>query len=54
LWGVTLAGDIIAMRMQGARTMAIAVTAIGITILLMVTIRQRMRSIVDGTDGKSL
>jgi UDP-GlcNAc:undecaprenyl-phosphate/decaprenyl-phosphate GlcNAc-1-phosphate transferase len=54
LWGVTLAGDIIAMRMQGARPMAIAVTAIGITILLMVTIRQRMRSIVDGTDGKSL
>ncbi len=51
LWGVTLAGNIVAMRMQGARPMAIVVTAIGITVLLIVTIRQRMRSIVvDGTD----
>jgi UDP-GlcNAc:undecaprenyl-phosphate GlcNAc-1-phosphate transferase len=53
LWGVTLAGDIIAMRMQGARPMAIVVTAIGIAVLLMMTIRQRMRSIVDGTDRSS-
>jgi UDP-GlcNAc:undecaprenyl-phosphate/decaprenyl-phosphate GlcNAc-1-phosphate transferase len=61
LWGVTLAADIIAMQMQGTRPMAIAVTAVGITLLLLVTVWQRLRAASEDpdlplveTEGKSL
>jgi UDP-GlcNAc:undecaprenyl-phosphate/decaprenyl-phosphate GlcNAc-1-phosphate transferase len=47
LWGVTLAGGIIAMRMQGIRQMAIVVTAIGIALLLIMTVWLRLRAIVE-------
>jgi UDP-GlcNAc:undecaprenyl-phosphate/decaprenyl-phosphate GlcNAc-1-phosphate transferase len=50
LWGVTLAGDIIAMQMQGTKPMAIVVTAVGITLLLTMTIWQRLRAIVKSPD----
>jgi UDP-GlcNAc:undecaprenyl-phosphate/decaprenyl-phosphate GlcNAc-1-phosphate transferase len=50
LWGVTLAGGIIAMRMQGIRQMAIVVTAIGIAILLILTVWLRLRAIVNAPD----
>jgi UDP-GlcNAc:undecaprenyl-phosphate/decaprenyl-phosphate GlcNAc-1-phosphate transferase len=50
LWGVTLAGGIIAMRMQGIRQMAIVVTAIGIAILLILTVWLRLRAIVNTPD----
>jgi UDP-GlcNAc:undecaprenyl-phosphate/decaprenyl-phosphate GlcNAc-1-phosphate transferase len=50
LWGVTLAGGIIAMRMQGIRQMAIVVTAIGIALLLVMTVWLRLRAIVDAAD----
>jgi UDP-GlcNAc:undecaprenyl-phosphate/decaprenyl-phosphate GlcNAc-1-phosphate transferase len=46
LWGVTLAGGIIAMRMQGIRQMAIVVTAVGIALLLILTVWLRLRAIV--------
>lgn len=46
LWAVTLAGGMIAMRMQGIRQMAIVVTAVGIAVLLTMTIWQRLRAIV--------
>lgn len=45
LWGITLAGGIIAMRMQGTRQTAIVVTAIGIALLLTMTVWQRLRAI---------
>ncbi len=47
LWGVNLAGGLIAMRMQGVRQTAIVVTAIGIASLLMLTIWQRLRATVE-------
>nr|WP_219892262.1 MraY family glycosyltransferase [Chamaesiphon polymorphus] len=50
LWGVTLAGGIIAMRMQGIRQMAIVVTAIGIALLLIMTVWLRLRAIVESPD----
>ncbi len=50
LWGVTLAADIVAMRMQGTRPMAIAVTAVGITLLLLVTVSQRLRAAAEDPD----
>jgi UDP-GlcNAc:undecaprenyl-phosphate/decaprenyl-phosphate GlcNAc-1-phosphate transferase len=50
LWGVTLAGGIIAMRMQGIRQMAIVVTAIGIALLLIMTVWLRLRAIVDAPE----
>jgi UDP-GlcNAc:undecaprenyl-phosphate/decaprenyl-phosphate GlcNAc-1-phosphate transferase len=50
LWGVTLAADIIAMQMQGTRTMAIVVTAIGITLLLVITVWQRLRAVTEDPD----
>jgi UDP-GlcNAc:undecaprenyl-phosphate/decaprenyl-phosphate GlcNAc-1-phosphate transferase len=50
LWGVNLAGGLIAMRMQGVRQTAIVATAIGITSLLMLTIWQRLRAPVDAPD----
>ena len=46
LWGVTLAGSIIAMRMQGIGQTAIAVTAVGIGLLLILTVWLRLRAIV--------
>jgi UDP-GlcNAc:undecaprenyl-phosphate/decaprenyl-phosphate GlcNAc-1-phosphate transferase len=51
LWGVTLAGGIIAMQMQGAKHMAIVVTAIGIALLLIVTVWLRLRAIVNSPDN---
>jgi UDP-GlcNAc:undecaprenyl-phosphate/decaprenyl-phosphate GlcNAc-1-phosphate transferase len=61
LWGVTLAADIVAMQMQGTRPMAIVLTAIGITLLLLVTVWQRLRAVAEDpdlpmveADGKSL
>jgi UDP-GlcNAc:undecaprenyl-phosphate/decaprenyl-phosphate GlcNAc-1-phosphate transferase len=45
LWSVTLAGGMIAMRMQGIGQMAIVATAIGIALLLTVTVWQRLRSV---------
>ena len=50
LWGVTLAADIVAMQMQGTRPMAIVVTAIGITLLLLVTVWQRLRAVAEDPD----
>jgi UDP-GlcNAc:undecaprenyl-phosphate/decaprenyl-phosphate GlcNAc-1-phosphate transferase len=47
LWGVTLAADIIAMRLQGTKPMAIIVTAVGITLLLLMTVWQRLRAAGD-------
>jgi UDP-GlcNAc:undecaprenyl-phosphate/decaprenyl-phosphate GlcNAc-1-phosphate transferase len=54
LWGVTLAGGIIAMRMQGIRQMAIVVTAIGIALLLVMTVWLRLRAIVNTPDKPTL
>jgi len=51
LWGVTLAGGIVAMQMQGIRQLAIVVTAIGIAILLIVTVWLRLRAIVNVPDS---
>jgi UDP-GlcNAc:undecaprenyl-phosphate/decaprenyl-phosphate GlcNAc-1-phosphate transferase len=46
LWGITLAGGIIAMGLQpGIRQMAIVVTAIGIALLLIMTVWLRLRAI---------
>jgi UDP-GlcNAc:undecaprenyl-phosphate/decaprenyl-phosphate GlcNAc-1-phosphate transferase len=50
LWGVNLAGGLIAMRMQGVRPTAIVATAIGITSLLLLTIWQRLRAPVEAPD----
>jgi UDP-GlcNAc:undecaprenyl-phosphate/decaprenyl-phosphate GlcNAc-1-phosphate transferase len=50
LWGATLAADIIAMRLQDTKQMAIILTAVGITLLLTVTIWQRLRAPVDAPD----
>jgi UDP-GlcNAc:undecaprenyl-phosphate/decaprenyl-phosphate GlcNAc-1-phosphate transferase len=50
LWGVTLAADIVAMQMQGTRPMAIALTAVGITLLLLVTVWQRLRAAAEDPD----
>jgi UDP-GlcNAc:undecaprenyl-phosphate/decaprenyl-phosphate GlcNAc-1-phosphate transferase len=50
LWGIALAGGIIAMRLQGTRQMAIVVTAVGIAILLIVTVLLRLRAIVESPD----
>jgi UDP-GlcNAc:undecaprenyl-phosphate/decaprenyl-phosphate GlcNAc-1-phosphate transferase len=52
LWGVTLAGGIIAMRMQGTRQTAIVVTAIGIALLLTMTVWQRLQAIVKSPDSQ--
>jgi UDP-GlcNAc:undecaprenyl-phosphate/decaprenyl-phosphate GlcNAc-1-phosphate transferase len=40
LWGATLAADMVAMKMQHTNNMAIVVTAIGISLLLTVTVWQ--------------
>lgn len=50
LWGVSLAGGIVAMRMQGTRQMAIVVTAMGIGLLLTITVWQRVRANVESPD----
>jgi UDP-GlcNAc:undecaprenyl-phosphate/decaprenyl-phosphate GlcNAc-1-phosphate transferase len=47
LWGIALAGGIVAMRLQGTRTMAIIVTAIGIALMLITTVWLRLRAIVE-------
>jgi UDP-GlcNAc:undecaprenyl-phosphate/decaprenyl-phosphate GlcNAc-1-phosphate transferase len=46
LWGISLAGGIVSMRLQETRQMAIVVTAIGIAFLLTMTVWQRLRAIV--------
>jgi UDP-GlcNAc:undecaprenyl-phosphate/decaprenyl-phosphate GlcNAc-1-phosphate transferase len=51
LWGVTVTGGIIAMQMQGAKPMAIVVTAVGIALLLIVTVWLRLRAIVEFPDS---
>jgi UDP-GlcNAc:undecaprenyl-phosphate/decaprenyl-phosphate GlcNAc-1-phosphate transferase len=50
LWGFALAGGMIAMRLQGTRQMAIVVTAVGIAIMLIVTVWLRLRAIVESPD----
>jgi hypothetical protein len=45
LWSVTLAANVIAMRMQSTRQMAIVVTAIGIMLLLVLTVWQKVESL---------
>ena len=50
LWGVTLAGGIIAMQMQGTKPMAIIVTAVGIALMLIGTVWLRLRAIVESPD----
>ena len=50
LWGVNLAGGLIAMRMQGIRQTAIVVTAVGIASLLTITVWQRLRATVEAPD----
>jgi UDP-GlcNAc:undecaprenyl-phosphate/decaprenyl-phosphate GlcNAc-1-phosphate transferase len=51
LWSVTLTGGIIAMQMQGAKPMAIVVTAVGIALLLIMTVWLRLRAIVKFPDS---
>jgi UDP-GlcNAc:undecaprenyl-phosphate/decaprenyl-phosphate GlcNAc-1-phosphate transferase len=41
LWGVTLTANVVAMRMQGTRQMATVTVAIGIVLLLIVTVKWR-------------
>jgi UDP-GlcNAc:undecaprenyl-phosphate/decaprenyl-phosphate GlcNAc-1-phosphate transferase len=41
LWSVTLVANVVAMRMQGTRQMAIITVAIGIIVLLVMTVRWR-------------
>lgn len=50
LWGISLAGGIVSMRLQETRQMAIVVTAIGIAFLLTMTVWQRLRAIVTTQD----
>jgi UDP-GlcNAc:undecaprenyl-phosphate/decaprenyl-phosphate GlcNAc-1-phosphate transferase len=50
LWGISLAGGIVSMRLQETRQMAIVVTAIGIAFLLTMTVWQRLRAIVATQD----
>jgi UDP-GlcNAc:undecaprenyl-phosphate/decaprenyl-phosphate GlcNAc-1-phosphate transferase len=50
LWAVTLAGGIIAMRMQGTRDQAIVVTSVGIALMLIMTVWLRLRAIVKAPD----
>jgi UDP-GlcNAc:undecaprenyl-phosphate/decaprenyl-phosphate GlcNAc-1-phosphate transferase len=50
LWAVTLAAGIIAMQMQGAKPMAIVVTAVGIALMLIGTVWLRLRAIVEPPD----
>jgi UDP-GlcNAc:undecaprenyl-phosphate/decaprenyl-phosphate GlcNAc-1-phosphate transferase len=50
LWGISLAGGIVSMRLQDTRQMAIVVTAIGIAFLLTMTVWQRLRAIVATQD----
>jgi UDP-GlcNAc:undecaprenyl-phosphate/decaprenyl-phosphate GlcNAc-1-phosphate transferase len=55
LWAIALAGGMIAMRLQpGIRQMAIVVTAIGIAILLVMTVWLRLRAIVQTPDKPKL
>ncbi|WP_396135804.1 glycosyltransferase family 4 protein [Chamaesiphon sp. VAR_69_metabat_338] len=55
LWAIALAGGMIAMRLQpGIRQMAIVVTAIGIAILLVMTVWLRLRAIVHTPDKPTL
>jgi UDP-GlcNAc:undecaprenyl-phosphate/decaprenyl-phosphate GlcNAc-1-phosphate transferase len=55
LWGIALAGGMIAMRLQpGIRQMAIVVTAIGIALLLVMTVWLRLRAIVNTPDKPTL
>ena len=51
LWGFTLAADIIAMRMQGTKSMAIILTAVGISLLLLVTVWHRLRAVSEPADS---
>jgi UDP-GlcNAc:undecaprenyl-phosphate/decaprenyl-phosphate GlcNAc-1-phosphate transferase len=51
LWAVTLASGIVAMHMQGIRPTAIVVTAIGIALLLILTVWLRLRAIVKLPDN---
>jgi UDP-GlcNAc:undecaprenyl-phosphate/decaprenyl-phosphate GlcNAc-1-phosphate transferase len=46
LWGINLAGSLVAMHLQGTRGMAIVATAIGISLLLILTVWQRLRAVV--------
>ena len=50
LWAVTLAAGIIAMQMQGAKPMAIIVTAVGIAVMLIGTVWLRLRAIAEPPD----
>ena len=50
LWAVTLAAGIIAMQMQGAKPMAIIVTAVGIAVMLIGTVWLRLRAITEPPD----
>lgn len=50
LWAVTLAAGIIAMQMQGAKPMAIVVTAVGIALMLIGTVWLRLRAIAESPD----
>ncbi len=50
LWGISLAGGIVSMRLQETRQMAIVVTAVGIAFLLTMTVWQRLRAIVATQD----
>ncbi len=44
LWAATLAADMVAMKMQDTKNMAIVVTAVGITLLLIITLWHRLRA----------
>ena len=51
LWAITLAGGLIAMRLQpGIRQMAIVFTAVGISLLLILTVWLRLRALVKSPD----
>jgi UDP-GlcNAc:undecaprenyl-phosphate/decaprenyl-phosphate GlcNAc-1-phosphate transferase len=53
LWGATLAADMVAMKLQNTRNMAILVTAIGISLLLIMTVWQRLRSAENSADSET-
>jgi UDP-GlcNAc:undecaprenyl-phosphate/decaprenyl-phosphate GlcNAc-1-phosphate transferase len=53
LWSATLAADMVAMKLQNTRNMAILVTAVGISLLLIMTVWQRLRSTENSADSET-
>jgi UDP-GlcNAc:undecaprenyl-phosphate/decaprenyl-phosphate GlcNAc-1-phosphate transferase len=53
LWSATLTADMVAMKLQNTRNTAILVTAIGISLLLTMTVWQRLRSSENSADSET-